>query len=185
MEQPPVNVEEQRKLLRWARAAMEAAVRGDRPVEILDTELTDGLRAAHGAFVTLKKRGELRGCIGKMDFERALWRNVVEAAVASALEDPRFAAVVPDELTEITLEISVVEPPRPIAGIAEFDAGRHGIIIEKGCRQALLLPKVAQEYGWDEHKTLETLCWKAGLPAEAWRDVDAWLSVFTAFDFAE
>lgn len=185
MEKLPVNAEEQSKLLRWARAAIELAVREGAPFEIVEPELTDALRAPHGAFVTLKKAGELRGCIGKMDFERPLWRNVVEAAVASALDDPRFAPVEDDELGEVRLEISVLEPPVPIARAEEFDAQKHGIIVEKGLRHALLLPKVAQEYGWDARKTLETVCWKAGLPADAWREPDVRLSIFTAFDFAE
>ncbi len=148
-------------------------------------ELTSGLCSPHAAFVTLKKHGELRGCIGKMDFGRPLWENVVHAAVLSAMEDPRFERVRPEELPELRLEISVLEPPVSLARVEDFDAQQHGIIIEKGVRHALLLPKVAQEYGWDERKTLETVCWKAGLPPDAWREPDARLQVFTAVDFAE
>lgn len=185
MDALPVNAEEQGKLLRWARGAIEAAVRGEELPVIAESELTGNLRAPHGAFVTLKKAGELRGCIGVMDFERELWRNVRQAAVASALEDPRFAPVTAAELPELRLEISVLEPPRAIADAGEFDAGRHGIVIEQGYRHALLLPKVAAEYGWNEAQVLECVCRKAGLPADAWREADARLSVFTAFDFGE
>lgn len=185
MQPTPVNSDEQAKLLRWARGAIELVVREGAPYEVHQAELTDALRAPHGAFVTLKKAGELRGCIGKMDFDRPLWRNVVDAAVASAIDDPRFPPVEDDELHQIRLEISVLEPPFKIARPEEFDAQKHGIIVEKGMRHALLLPKVAQEYGWDARKTLETVCWKAGLPTDAWRDPDARLSVFTAFDFGE
>jgi AmmeMemoRadiSam system protein A len=120
-----------------------------------------------------------------MEFDRPLWENVVGAAVASALEDPRFEPVRPEELPELRLEISVLEPPVTLQRVEDFDAQRHGIIIEKGLRHALLLPKVAQEYGWDAHKTLETVCWKAGLPAGAWREPDARLQVFAAYDFGE
>lgn len=172
-------------MLRWARQAIENAVRGEGQLEISDEDLTPGLCEPHAAFVTLKKHGELRGCIGKMDFERPSWLNVVEAAVASALEDPRFPPVQHDELPEIRLEISVLEPPVELPDPAQFDPLQHGIIVEKGMRHALLLPKVAQEYGWDARKTLETVCWKAGLPADAWRAPDARLKVFTAFDFGE
>lgn len=185
MEKPPVNVEEQQKLLRWVRATIEAAVRGESPTEIPDTELTDPLRAPHGVFVTLKERGELRGCIGKMDFERPLWQNALEVAVASALEDPRFPSVAPEELSELSIEISILNPPEDLPQIELFDPLRHGIIVQKGLRHALLLPKVAQEQGWDTVKTLETVCWKAGLPTDAWRDPAAHLQVFTAFDFGE
>ena len=180
-----LTVEEQQKLLRWARRAIEAAVRGEPQPEIPKAELTQALRAPHGAFVTITKQGELRGCIGKMDFERPLWENVLGAAVASALEDPRFASMEPGELSEVHLEISVLEPPVPLSRIEDFDASRHGIIIQKGPRHGLLLPKVAEEYGWDEQKTLEMVCWKAGLPAQAWREPDAHLQIFEAFAFGE
>ena len=184
-ERQPIGREEQQKLLRWVRATIEAAVRGDSPIRIPESELTDPLCGWHGVFVTLKKRGELRGCIGKMDFERPLWQNAMEAAVASALEDPRFAPVEPHELAEISIEVSILNPPEDLPGTGLFDPLRHGIIVQKGWRQALLLPKVAQEQGWDATKTLETVCWKAGLPADAWRDPAARLQVFTAFDFGE
>jgi len=184
-ERPPVDRDERQKLLRWVRTTIEAAVRGDSPTEIPGTELTDRLRAPHGVFVTLKKRGELRGCIGKMDFEQPLWTNALEAAVASALEDPRFPPVEPHELPEIAIEISILNPPEDLLRGELFEPLRHGIIVQKGWRHALLLPKVAQEQGWDARKTLETVCWKAGLPADAWRDPAARLQVFTAFDFGE
>ena len=185
MEAVPVNLEEQRKLLRWARQTIERAVREEAPIEIPEAELTERLRAPHGAFVTIKKHDELRGCIGKMDFERPLWENVIGAAVASALEDPRFPPVQPDELPDVRLEISVLEPPVALARTEDFDAQRHGIIIEKGFHHGLLLPKVAQEYGWDAQKTLEMVCWKAGLPQQAWREPDAHLQIFEAFAFGE
>jgi len=176
---------EQQKLLRWARQRIEAAVRDERLPDIPNADLSGNLSSLHGAFVTLKKHGELRGCIGRMDFDRPLWENVIAAAVSSALEDPRFMPVQPEELSEIRLQISVLNPPEPIPSAELFDAQRHGIIIEKGWNHALLLPKVAQEYGWDAQKTLETVCLKAGLPPDAWRDPEARLQVFTAFDFGE
>ena len=185
MNDPPVNRDEQEKLLQWVRATIEAAVRGQPSIEIPDAELSERLRAPHGVFVTLKKGGELRGCIGKMDFERPLWSNALTAAVASALEDPRFPPVKPTELGDISIEISILNPPEDLPRPEMFDVTRHGIIVEKGWRHALLLPKVASEQGWDATKTLEMVCWKAGLPADAWRDPSARLQVFTAFDFGE
>jgi AmmeMemoRadiSam system protein A len=185
MSDPPLDRHEQEKLLQWVRAIIVAVVRGEPPMEIPDAELSEHLRAPHGVFVTLKKGGELRGCIGKMDFERPLWSNALTAAVASALEDPRFPPVKPPELGEILIEISILNPPEDLPRPEMFDVTRHGIIVEKGWRHALLLPKVAPEQGWDATKTLEMVCWKAGLPADAWRDPAARLQVFTAFDFGE
>jgi AmmeMemoRadiSam system protein A len=177
-----VSVEEQRKVLTWARRAIELAVQGGE-IKIPDAEITTGLLALHGVFVTLKKHGELRGCIGRMDFDRPVWENVVKSAVASALEDPRFEPVTIGELPEIALEVSVLDPPQPLRDVSAFDPQRHGIIIQKGLRHGLLLPKVAQEYGWDAHKTLEMVCWKAGLPPNAWREPDADLQIFSTVDF--
>jgi AmmeMemoRadiSam system protein A len=185
MDDPPISREEQGKLLEWVRATIEAAVREEPQREIPESELTQGLRAWRGVFVTLKKQGELRGCIGKMDFERPLWMNALDAAVASALEDPRFSPVTPEELGEIAIEISILNPPEELPDAGMFDVLRQGIIVEKGWRHALLLPKVAQELGWDATKTLEMVCEKAGLPVDAWRDPAARLQVFTAFDFGE
>lgn len=131
------------------------------------------------------KAGELRGCIGLMDYNRPLWRNVVEAAVAAALDDPRFPTVEAQELPDIKVEISVLEPTQPIARPELFDVTRHGIIVECNIHRALLLPKVAREYGWDAKTTLEAVCQKAGLPGDAWQWPDTRLKVFTAVDFSE
>lgn len=181
----PVGEAGQRRLLALARAAIASALGVGPQVRISDADLTDDLRAPHGAFVTLKEEGELRGCIGRLDFEVPLWTNVIRSAVSSALEDPRFEPLEAGELPSVLIEISVLEPPVPLPDPAGFDPQVHGIIVELRGRRALLLPKVAQEYGWDARMTLETVCRKAGLPPDAWRDPAARLMVFTAFDFAE
>jgi AmmeMemoRadiSam system protein A len=180
-----MNHDEQQKLLCWARQTIESAVQGERPPKISQGELTADLRSPHAAFVTLKKHGELRGCIGMMDFKKALWENVVRSAKAAALEDPRFPPVTEAEVAELDLEISALEPPRAIRSPDEFDHLRHGIIITQGWSHGLFLPQVAREEGWDKQKTLEMVCWKAGLPADAWRAADARLEVFTAEVFGE
>ncbi|MCG3149553.1 MAG: hypothetical protein PCFJNLEI_03017 [Verrucomicrobiae bacterium] len=180
-----MNTDEQTKLLRWARAAIEQAVRGEPVGPIAQTELTENLCAPQAAFVTLKKHGELRGCIGQMDFHRPLWENVRAAAVAAAMEDSRFSPVQSAELPELRLAISVLEPPVSLTRLDDFDPQRHGIIVQKGMRRALLLPKVAQEYGWDAAQVLECACRKAGLPGEAWRGPGMTFQVFTAVDFGE
>ena len=137
------------------------------------------------AFVTLREGGDLRGCIGLMRFDVSLWQNVVDAAAAAALDDPRFYAVTPDELPDIDIEISVLEPPIEIEDPGMFEAGRHGIVIEKDDRRGLLLPQVAPEMGWGNLQMLEAVCQKAHLPAGTWRDPDAHLSIFEATCFGE
>jgi AmmeMemoRadiSam system protein A len=185
MPQSPLNAAEQQKLLSWARKTIEAAVRGLTTFRVPEAELTPNLRAPHGVFVTLTKSDQLRGCIGHMDFSRPLLENCMHSAKSSALEDPRFPPVEPSELLGLRLEISVLEPPRPIQSVEEFDHLRHGIIISKGGRHGLFLPQVASEQGWDKQKTLEMVCWKAGLPPDAWREPDARFEVFTAFVFGK
>ena len=93
--------------------------------------------------------------------------------------------VTPDEVPELTVSISVLEPPVDLPDVSEFNAQRHGIIVQLGIHHALLLPKVAQELGWDEEQVLAAVCHKAGLAADAWRDPAARLQVFEAIDFGE
>ena len=185
MPQSPVNTAEQQKLLSWAWQTIEAVVRGTTAFSVPEADLTPNMRAPHGVFVTLTKTGQLRGCIGQMDFSQPLWENCMRTAVAAAIEAPRFPPVDPAELPGLQLEISVLEPPRPIRSVEEFDHLQHGIIITKGWRRGLFLPQVASEQGWDKQKTLEMVCSKAGLPSNAWREPDVRLEVFTALVFGK
>jgi AmmeMemoRadiSam system protein A len=176
---------EGRCLVGLARAAIEAAVE-DRPLpEPATEELTEGMLRPLGAFVTLHKQGELRGCIGRMQYDTALYRCVIESAVASALRDPRFEPVTADELPLLRIEVSVLDEPQPIERIEELDVDRHGIVMELGSAHGVFLPKVAREYGWDREKTLAMLCRKVGLPEDAWLDPRARFKVFHAIEFAE
>ncbi len=176
---------DQVRLLRLARLSIEAAMERRPLPELTADEITPGLQLLRAAFVALKKDGELRGCIGRMDHNAPLWRNVRYAAVAAALEDPRFPPLKSSELTKIVLEISVLEPPVDLPSVDQFNPQRQGIIVENGFRHALLLPKVAQEYGWDAEKTLAAVCSKAGLEADAWRNPATRLQVFEALAFSE
>jgi len=137
------------------------------------------------AFVTIREHGELRGCIGLLRFEVPLWINVREAAVAAALNDPRFFPVEERELPALELEVSVLEPPVEIADASGFQAGRHGIVVERGLRRALLLPQVAAEMGWSSEQMLDAVCGKAGLAGDAWHDRETRLFVFEASYFGD
>ncbi len=155
-----------RRLLALARAAIAAHV-GGRP---MPEAPGDGpLGRAAGAFVTVRTRGELRGCIGHLEAKEALGPVVVRLAVAASSEDPRFDAVRPDELGDLQLEISVLGAFEPIAGPADVCVGRDGLLVERGRRRGLLLPQVASEHHWDAETFLAQTCAKAGLPADAWR----------------
>jgi AmmeMemoRadiSam system protein A len=126
---------------------------------------------ASGVFVTVKKEGMLRGCIGTLECRRPLAEEIARVAACAVREDPRFAPVSADELPLIDLEISVLGPLERIDPL-DPDAiviGRHGLVVEQGSRRGLLLPQVAPEWGWDRGEFLARTCVKAGLPADAWR----------------
>jgi uncharacterized protein len=169
-------------MLRLARAALEAAsglrppVVGDPGAGIPDVRL--------GAFVTLTIDGELRGCMGRLDFDRSLAENVV-AAAAAVTRDPRFPPLQAWELPTVRVEVSAITEPLPIPGPEAFDVTHHGIVVERGYRRALLLPQVARERGWDARRTLRAVCEKAGLDSDAWQRPEARLSVFVAHETIE
>lgn len=140
---------------------------------------TAALRRPGRAFVTLRRGHDLRGCIGTLERGRPLWEAVARAARGAAHEDPRFNPVSPDEMEEMTVEVSVLSEPREVADPEEVVAGRHGVIITSGHRRGLLLPQLADEYGWDRETLLAQTCVKAGLPPDAWRG-NARIEVFEA-----
>ncbi len=169
-------------LLRLARLALEAAT-GLRSLTAAD--LPEGIPGVRlGAFVTLTIDGELRGCMGRLDFDRSLSENVV-AAAAAVTRDPRFAPLEGWELPSIRVEVSAISEPVAIPGPEAFDVTRHGIVVERGMRRALLLPQVARERGWDARRTLRAVCEKAGLDRDEWSRAGTSLSVFVAHEAIE
>ncbi|OHB77387.1 MAG: hypothetical protein A2Z34_11665 [Planctomycetes bacterium RBG_16_59_8] len=142
------------------------------------------LKERRGAFVTLKKHGDLRGCIGIIDARLPLWETVAEMAVSAAVHDTRFPPVTANELPALSIEISVLSPFRRVADIAEIVVGRDGLMIRRGMRSGLLLPQVATEYGWDREEFLRHTSLKAGLDPDAWKG-DVELSAFSAEIFHE
>ena len=172
-------------LLRLARDAVVSAIHREPPPVVDPASLPPVLMAPAAAFVTLHERGELRGCMGNLEFDRPLWKNVLVAGAIVPLEDPRFMPVAEAELPEIRIEVSVLAPPVELPGPEAFDARSQGIIVERSGRRALLLPQVAEEYGWDEVTTLDAVCRKAGLPGDAWRRAGTRLFWFRAVHVAE
>ncbi len=163
----PVTREHDRALLlQVAREAIAAHV-GAAPAHVPGD--VDVLTRLGGAFVTLHKNGDLRGCIGHVDATEPLGRVVPRCAVAAASTDPRFPPMVPGELDVIDIEISLLGPLEPIAGPADIIIGCHGVVVERDWQRGLLLPQVAVEWGWDAESFLAHTCHKAGLPTDAWR----------------
>lgn len=197
----PLGENERRRLLRVARRAIEGAIKGAikgawKPGEAAEAEAeaeTEIEKGTHnqlsgqfsepadepldrqevwGAFVTLSRGKELRGCIGGIETETPLEQTVAECAVAAATRDPRFSPVTADELSEISIEISLLSSPVELSleKIEEkIEIGRHGLLVTQGTRRGLLLPQVAWRRGWDACRFLEQTCLKAGLDKSAWR----------------
>jgi len=169
--------------LAWA--AVRAAARGEPapdPAELArayDLDPGATLAEPRGAFVTLTAGGALRGCIGYIEGVCPLVEAVASNARSATCADPRFPPVAPEEVDGLELEISVLTPLRPVAGPAEIEVGRHGVLLRKGGCSAVFLPQVAPEQGWDRDTMLNHLAHKAGLPPDAWRQ-GARLLVFEA-----
>ena len=178
-----LNDQEKQYLLRYARAVVTAAVKGEpapQPQETPKKFLSPG-----AAFVTLKKRGDLRGCIGHVIAHVPLLECIQSVGSAAALSDPRFDRVRPAELADIEIEVSVLTPPKPLKNIEDIQVGRDGLVMQRGHYQGLLLPQVPVEWGWDRKTFLEQTCRKAGLPSDCYLDPQTRISAFMAIVFNE
>jgi len=120
-----------------------------------------------GAFVTLRIKGHLRGCIGYPEADLPLVVVVERCAVSAALSDPRFPPLSEAEWGEVDLELSVLGPIERVVDLNEIVVGRHGLVVEFGRRRGVLLPQVAVEWKWDAVEFAAQTCIKAGLPRDA------------------
>lgn len=175
-----LSVQEKKELLDLAYATVNMYVREKKLPEF--TPRTDNLRRKCGAFVTLKKHGELRGCIGFIEPVLPLHQAVMQASVYAACKDSRFLPVTRDELEDIDVEISVLTPLKKIRQPNRIMVGKHGLVIAMDGKRGLLLPQVAVEHNWTRETFLEQACLKAGLPKNAWRS-GADIFVFEAIVF--
>jgi len=173
-------------LLEVARRALKLAVERGEFLENLppDQEHDEDLAQPAGAFVTLRSRGRLRGCIGQLPSGIPLIVVVAYCARAAALEDPRFDPVRPEELAEIDIEISVLSNPEDVTP-EQIEIGRHGLVVSKAGQRGLLLPQVAVQFGWDAKRFLEETCVKGGLDRNAWTESSTRVQAFAAEIFTE
>jgi AmmeMemoRadiSam system protein A len=153
------------RLLDLARAAVAAQVRGHARPRVPG----DLAHEVFGAFVSLHRGGDLRGCLGTLDGPIRLAGAVARLAASVCHEDPRFSPVALDELFDLAIEVSVLTTPSLVVDVATIEVGRDGLIVERGGRKGLLLPQVAPEHGWDRETLISHTCRKAGLPGDAWR----------------
>jgi len=179
-----LSLEDKKFLLEEARKTLEEYLGNNK---IPDFSPSSGvLKEKRGAFVTLHKNGQLRGCIGNIVGTKPLFLTVRDMAIEAAVSDPRFPPVKFNELKDIDIEISVLSPLEKVKDASEIVLGKHGVLVKKGFNQGVFLPQVADETGWSKEEFLSYLCMhKAGLPPDAWKDKDTDLYVFTADVFSE
>jgi len=175
--------EQQRELLRLARDSMRAAVHQE---ELASQGGEFGYPSGYGAFVSLHKFGhELRGCIGCLTSTIALFEVVEKMAKSAALSDPRFEPVQPEEIAEITIEISVLSPPAVVSDESQLQLGLHGLVIEFGSKRGVLLPQVATNFDWDMPTFIAQTCHKANVSLADYQAGHAKLLCFSAQVFSE
>ncbi len=172
-------------LLKAARENIVSWLKKKRGIRFFPTDVPPALLEKRGVFVTLKKHGELRGCIGYITGLKPLVQAVLDNSYNAAFQDPRFGPVTADELSAISIEISVLTEPVPVKSVEEIQVGRDGLIMERGPYRGLLLPQVPVEQGWDRKTFLDQTCFKAGLPAGAWKDGETKIFRFQAIIFGE
>jgi MEMO1 family protein len=178
----PIPAAERKALLALARKSIEWYLKAG--VTPLSRHVGAAEMRRQGAFVTLKKRGDLRGCVGHMSEDMPLARTVTGMALMAAFEDERFRPVTQDEMKDIEIEISALTPFQRVPDASSIKIGRDGVVLRKGGRSAVFLPQVAPEQGWTRDEMLDHLCQKAGLPEGAWKQ-GAEFSTFQAEVFSE
>ncbi|MGQ9596356.1 MAG: TIGR00296 family protein [Thermoproteota archaeon] len=192
-----LSLEDGGLLIRLARRAIEKYLK-EGTLESPPANLSDVFYEPCGVFVTLNKvsgpeseHKALRGCIGFPEPIKPLVSALIEAAVAAAVEDPRFPPVTLRELDSIVIDVSVLTPPQLIDVEDrkmlpdEIKIGRDGLIVERGFNRGLLLPQVAVEENWDPATFLSYTCIKAGLPPECWLDKKTKIYSYQAIVFEE
>ena len=180
------SIEEKAQLHEIARKAIEArlthpaAASGETGARQASETVSRKLKEPRGVFVTLYKKGELRGCIGQIAARMPLADAVETMAQEAAFGDPRFTPLRSDEWGDIKIEISVLTPLKKIGSTEDIEIGKHGIVIFRKGSLGLLLPQVATEYNWDRTQFLEHCCLKAGLPRDMWKDKETEIYTFSA-----
>ncbi len=170
-------------LLKLARTTLEAHFADESTPACPSSR--KALTEEKGAFVSLHRGEELRGCIGQLYPDKNLGKVVQHCVLSAALEDMRFLPVAQDEVNDLNIEISVLSPFRRVQNIEEIEVGRHGLYVVQGRFRGLLLPQVATQYRWDRKRFLEQTCLKAGLPGSAWQDPRTIIHTFEADVFSD
>ncbi len=176
-----ISTQEQDYLKKLAFLSIKSRIEGLEPDYSMPP--SEKLKESLGAFVTLKIKGRLRGCIGNIVGEGPLWKTIIRMAREAAFNDPRFPELTAQELQLLELEISILSPLELVPDMTRIEPGRHGLVVRKGPYSGLLLPQVAREWGWDRETFLAQTCRKAGLPEDCHKDKDVQIFWFQAVVF--
>ncbi len=178
--------DDKKQLLALARKTIVYALQNRRVPQAseLGVTISQAMSSPRAAFVTLKKHSQLRGCVGDIFPQRPLYKSVIRNAINACFNDRRFLPVTEEECNDITIEISALTAPEPVASADEIRIGIDGVVLSKDSRSAVFLPQVAPEQGWDVNQMLTQLSLKAQLPADAWKEGASFL-VFQADVFGE
>lgn len=172
-----ITPEEEKALLTIAKSTLTSFVNSGKIPEFnVSNSVLDEKKAV---FVTLRKNGVLRGCIGRITPTEPLYLAVRNMTVEAASKDSRFEPVSPDELNDIQIEISILGPLQKVNSADDIELGKNGVVVKQGDRRGVFLPSVAREMGWTKEEFLRHLCVdKSGLPADCWKDKQTEIFVF-------
>jgi uncharacterized protein len=179
-----MNKNEKEHLLNLARKAIV------NPSLKNDTPISDALKEKRGVFVTLTKKGELRGCIGYIIPIKECYKAVIECAQNAAYQDPRFPPVSKDEINSLHIEISILTIPKKLEYknakdlLNKLKPNKDGVIIKKGYAHATFLPQVWEQLP-DKKEFLGHLCMKAGLSYDEWNKVNLDVEIYNVEKFEE
>jgi uncharacterized protein (TIGR00296 family) len=186
-----VSLSEGQFLVKLAREAIETFLKQNKQIAVPENTPRE-LKEASGVFCTLNTlSGNLRGCIGHPYPDSALVNALIDSAISAATRDPRFAPVKPEEMEKLTIDVTVLTPPKllevnhPKEYLEKIIIGKHGLIAERGLRKGLLLPQVPISFDWDVEEFLAHTCNKAGLPMMAWTEKDTKIHSFKGQVFEE
>ncbi len=181
--EPSLSSKEKKEILRVVRGVITTHCKYH--TSNMTLKRTKYLEQKRGVFVTLRKNGDLRGCIGSIEPNMPLYELIPEMAQAAAFRDGRFNPVKCNELKDITMSVSILTKPHTIPSYSAIEIGKHGIILSQSTKSAVYLPEVPIEQRWNREKTLTQLALKANLPHNAWQDPKTTFKVFESMDFSE
>ena len=175
-----LNRNEQKKILDISKYVLKNYLNKTPDINEIKSKfpITDNLKKERGIFVTLKKRGQLRGCIGSLVTRKSLFTSVIEKTLDAALRDPRFSPVNRLEAGDLSIEISVMTPLKILQDYKKIRLGIDGVYLKRGYSSSVFLPQVAVETGWTLDRFLSKLCQKGGMSADAYKQKDIKIYIF-------